>query len=79
MSHYLITGSSSGIGAALATQLTANGHAVSGVARRKQRLKALANQLNSFNGYTADVGDTESLATPFAKPRLNQAQLMSLF
>jgi len=80
MSHYLITGSSSGIGAALATQLTANGHAVSGVARRKQRLTALANQLNSFNGYAADVGDTKKVSpTPFAKPRLNQAQLMSLF
>ena len=79
MSHYLITGSSSGIGAALATQLTANGHEVSGVARRKQRLTALANQLNSFNGYAADVGTKKVSPTPFAKPRLNQAQLMSLF
>ena len=69
MSHYLITGSSSGIGAALATQLTANGHAVSGVARRKQRLTALANQLNSFNGYAADVGDTESLAYAIRKAK----------
>ena len=69
MSHYLITGSSSGIGAALATQLTANGHEVSGVARRKQRLAALANQLNSFNGYAADVGDTESLAYAIRKAK----------
>ena len=57
MTHYLITGSSSGIGAALATQLTANGHAVSGVARRKQRLAALSKQLDAFHGYAADVGD----------------------
>ena len=70
MSHYLITGSSSGIGAALATQLTANGHTVSGVARRKQRLTALANQLNSFNGYAADVGDTESLAYAIRKAKV---------
>ena len=69
MSHYLITGSSSGIGAALAKQLTANGHTVSGVARRKQRLTALANQLNSFNGYAADVGDTESLAYAIRKAK----------
>ena len=69
MTHYLITGSSSGIGAALATQLTANGHAVSGVARRKQRLAALTKKLNSLNGYAADVSDTESLASAIDKAK----------
>ena len=69
MAHYLITGSSSGIGAALATQLTANGHVVSGVARRKERLIALTKELNSFDGYTADVGDTASLATAIDKAK----------
>jgi short-subunit dehydrogenase len=67
MTHYLITGSSSGIGAALATQLTASGHKVSGVARRKQRLTALAKKLDSFDGYTADVGNAESLASTIDK------------
>ena len=70
MSHYLITGSSSGIGAALATQLTANGHEVSGVARRKQRLTALAKKLNTFNGYAADVGNPESLASAIEKAKV---------
>ena len=69
MTHYLITGSSSGIGAALATQLTTNGHEVSGIARRKQRLTALSRKLNSFNGYAADVSDTESLATAIDKAK----------
>ena len=69
MTHYLITGSSSGIGAALAAQLTTNGHEVSGIARRKQRLTALSRKLNSFNGYAADVSDTESLATAIDKAK----------
>ena len=69
MTHYLITGSSSGIGAALATQITTNGHEVSGIARRKQRLTALSRKLNSFNGYAADVSDTESLATAIDKAK----------
>ena len=69
MTHYLITGSSSGIGAALATQLTANGHTVSGVARRKQRLAALTKKLNSINGYAADVSDTESLTAAINKAK----------
>ena len=69
MTHYLITGSSSGIGAALATQLATNGHEVSGIARRKQRLTALSRKLNSFNGYAADVSDTESLATAIDKAK----------
>ena len=42
---------------------------VSGVARRKQRLAALSKQLNSFNGYAADVGDTESLASAIDKAK----------
>ena len=69
MTHYLITGSSSGIGAALATQLATNGHEVSGIARRKQRLTALSRKLDSFNGYAADVSDAEGLATAINKAK----------
>ena len=75
MTHYLITGSSSGIGAALATQLTANGHAVSGVARRKQRLAALSRKLNAFNGYAADVGNAKSLASAIDKAKVNSGPI----
>ena len=67
MAHYFITGASSGIGAALAGQLTAAGHQVSAVARRQQRLAALSKQLGSFHGFTADVGDAASLSTAIDK------------
>ncbi|MDA9641298.1 SDR family NAD(P)-dependent oxidoreductase [Alphaproteobacteria bacterium] len=69
MAHYFITGASSGIGAALAVQLTAAGHQVSAVARRQQRLAALSKQLDAFHGYVADVGDAESLATAIHKAK----------
>ena len=69
MAHYFITGASSGIGAALAVQLTAAGHQVSAVARRQQRLAALSKQLAAFHGYVADVGDAESLATAIDKAK----------
>ena len=77
MTHYLITGSSSGIGAALATQLTTNGHEVSGIARRKQRLTALSGKLSSFNGYAADVSDAESLATAIDKAKAKSGAIFS--
>ena len=38
MSHIFITGASSGIGAALASQWLADGHKVTAVARRRERL-----------------------------------------
>ena len=69
MAHYFITGASSGIGAALARQLTAVGHQVSAVARRQQRLAALSKQHGAFHGYVADVGDAASLATAINKAK----------
>jgi NADP-dependent 3-hydroxy acid dehydrogenase YdfG len=57
MSHYFITGASAGIGAALAKMLTDDGHAVSAVARRKQRLAEIENATDLFRGYAADVRD----------------------
>ena len=69
MTHYFITGASSGIGAALAGQLTAAGHQVSAVARRQQRLAALSKQLDEFHGYTADVGDAANLGAAIDKAK----------
>jgi short-subunit dehydrogenase len=51
----LITGASSGIGAALAHALAARGHAVTLVARRRERLEELAAGLRDRHGTRADV------------------------
>src|SRR5262245_52399924 len=51
----LITGASSGIGDQLARQLAAKGHNVALVARRIDRLNALADELANEHGVRADV------------------------
>ncbi len=61
MAHYLITGTSSGIGAALSTHLTQAGHDVSGIARRNSKLGASTGKLDLFHGYQSDVVDAVSL------------------
>ena len=51
----LITGASSGIGAAMATELASRGYSLVLVARREERLRSLAAELSSTNGIEADV------------------------
>jgi short-subunit dehydrogenase len=60
----LVTGASSGIGAAYATRLAKLGYALTLVARRKDRLRALAQDLKTNFGAKVDViaGDLESPA-----------------
>jgi short-subunit dehydrogenase len=63
----LITGASSGIGAELARSLARRGHGVTLVARRKDRLEQLAEQLREAHGVrvetiACDVADDESRA-----------------
>lgn len=61
MAHILITGASSGIGAALAEACCGRGDQVSGVARRAERLDAMAERLNGFTPVAADVADSTAL------------------
>ncbi|MFZ6005647.1 MAG: SDR family NAD(P)-dependent oxidoreductase [Actinomycetota bacterium] len=51
----LVTGASSGIGVELASILAARGHGVTLVARREDRLKALADELATKHGVRAEV------------------------
>jgi uncharacterized protein len=58
----LVTGASSGIGAAIAESLARRGHGLTLVARREDRLTELANQLHERHGVragivTCDLGD----------------------
>src|SRR5688572_29347063 len=65
----LITGASSGIGAELARRLAARGHGVTLVARRRDRLQELAEQLRAEHDAHAEVQPCD-LADARARSRL---------
>ena len=51
----IVTGASSGIGAAIARELASRGHAVTLVARREERLRSLADELSREHGVDAGI------------------------
>jgi uncharacterized protein len=65
----LVTGASSGIGTAIARELAARGHALTLVARREERLRSLATELQAEHGVDARVEDCD-LAEPADRQRL---------
>ena len=78
----LVTGASSGLGKRFARVLAANGAAVALVARRKGRLEAVAQEINSGGGKAvaieADVGDDAQMKRAFdaAEAQLGTATIL---
>src|ERR1039458_1285292 len=65
----LVTGASAGIGAAIARELAQRGHGLVLVARRQERLEALASELSEKFGVRAEVLACD-LTKPVARQRL---------
>lgn len=68
----LVTGASSGIGAEIAKQLAQRGHGVVLVARRKDRLDALADELNSEHGVRTEAVEAD-LGTVTGRNKMEKA------
>jgi short-subunit dehydrogenase len=65
----LVTGASAGIGSAIAHELAKRGHGVVLVARRKERLTSLAEELNGAHGVRAETISSD-LSKPASRGRL---------
>ena len=67
--HAVITGGGTGIGAAIATALAAEGARITVMGRRLKPLEATAAQLPEARGVRCDVTDIDNIAAAFEKVR----------
>ncbi|XP_037938580.1 farnesol dehydrogenase-like [Teleopsis dalmanni] len=79
----VVTGASSGIGAACCKYLVNNGMIVIGLARRKERLDALRNELKedlrkNFNGIKCDISEESEVIKVFADIEQNHGPVAVL-
>jgi len=77
----VVTGASSGIGAEFARELSRRGHPVLAVARRRERLEALAEEAARFGGriepWVADLATEEGVASLLGRTReLREMELL---
>ena len=69
----VITGASAGIGVALARVFARNGHALALVARREDRLRALADEIAATGGPQADRHRRRPATQPNAAAQIGEA------
>jgi uncharacterized protein len=70
----VVTGASSGTGAELARELASRGHALAVVARRRERLEALADELRQAHGVQVDVRPCDLSDAPARRQLIREIQ-----
>jgi NAD(P)-dependent dehydrogenase (short-subunit alcohol dehydrogenase family) len=76
--NIIITGASSGIGAALALALASDGHVVFACARRKDKLETVFHGVKGVHGWVCDVSDEKQVKDFLAKVESHTSKVDAL-